>query len=145
MSFRILLCVFALAAAAYAKEPKAFQTGKLLKMDSVKCGTDEKDAQTLAGEITGSDSGHRKTHELLCQEYVLQGEKVVYLIRPRDEKHATLLPIGEFAQFRMEKDKMRLRVEGSDSKEREFSVVSMTPRTDSNTADVVAPRLNHLQ
>ena len=40
-----------------------------------------------------------------------------------------LLPIGETAQFRIHKDKLILRVaEGSDNKEREYIVVSMTPR-----------------
>lgn len=43
--------------------------------------------------------------------YVLQSEKVIYRIRPRDEKHPVLLPVGEQAQFRMQKDKMILRVE----------------------------------
>ena len=34
------------------------------------CGVDEKDGKTLAGEMLGTDSGHKKTHELLCQEYI---------------------------------------------------------------------------
>jgi hypothetical protein len=38
-----------------------------------------------------------------------------------------------------------LRVEDLDGKEREYIVVSMTPRSDSNTADATAVRLNHLQ
>jgi hypothetical protein len=134
-----------LASAAYAKEPKPYQTGKLLQMDSVQCGMAEKDAKSFAGEMLGTDSGSKKTHELLCQEYVLQAERVIYRIRPRDEKHPVLLPVGERAQFRLQKDKMLLRVEDLDSKEREYIVVSMTPRTDSSTADATASRLNHLQ
>jgi hypothetical protein len=140
----VLLASILLAATAYAKEPKAYESGKLLQMDSVKCGVDEKDAKSFAGEMIGSDSGHRKTQELLCQEYVLQAEKVVYRIRPRDEKHPALLPVGERAQFRLEKDKLLLRVEGLDGKEREYIVVSMTPRGDS-TADATPVRLNHAQ
>jgi hypothetical protein len=132
------------ASTAYAKEPKAYQSGKLLQMDSVQCGVDEKDAKSFTGEIIGTDSGHKKTQELLCQEYLLQAEKVIYRIRPRDAKHPALLPIGERAQFRLEKDKMLLRVEDLDSKEREYIVVSMTPRAES-TADANPVRLNHLQ
>jgi len=116
-----------------------------LQMDSVPCGTAEKDAQSLAGEMLGTDSGSKKTHELLCQEYVLQTERVIYRIRPRDEKHPALLPIGEQAQFRMQKDKMLLRVEDLDSKEREYIVVSMTPRSDGSTADGSSAHINHLQ
>lgn len=61
---------------------------------------------------------------------------MIYRIRPRDDKHPALLPIGENAQFRLQKDKMLLMVEGFDSKERDYIVVSMTPRSDSNTADI---------
>jgi len=140
----LILTSLLLAATAYAKELKAYQSGKLLQMDSVQCGVDEKDAKSFAGEMIGTDSSHKKTQELLCQEYVLQAEKVVYRIRPRDEKHPTLLPVGDQAQFRLEKDKMLLRVEDLDSKEREYIVVSMTPRGDSS-ADASPGRLNHLQ
>lgn len=140
----LVLASILLATTAYAKEPKAYQSGKLLQMEPVKCGMDEKDAKSFAGEMIGTDSGHKKTQELLCQEYVLQTEKMVYRIRPRDEKHPVLLPVGEQAQFRLDKDKLLLRVEGLDGKEREYMVVSMTPRGDS-TADASPLRLNHLQ
>lgn len=146
MRSKWMLCVIlGLASAAYGKEPKPYQTGKLVQMDSVQCGTAEKDAQSFAGEMLGTDSGSKKTQELLCQEYVLQSERVIYRIRPRDGKHPVLLPVGEQAQFRLQKNKMLLRVEGLDSKEREYIVVSMTPRSDSSTADATPLRLNHLQ
>jgi hypothetical protein len=146
MRSKLMLCVvLGLASAALAKEPKPFQTGKLLQMDSVQCGVAEKDAKSLAGEMLGTDSSNKKTQELLCQEYVLQAERVIYRIRPRDEKHPALLPVGEQAQFRLEKDKMLLRVEDLDSKEREYVVVSMTPRSDSTAADATPSQPNHLQ
>jgi len=50
----------------------------------------------------------RKTQELLCQEYVIQTDQVLYRIRPKDDKHPLLLPIGQNAQFRLEKNKMLL-------------------------------------
>src|SRR5690348_7396414 len=137
--------VLTVATSAFAKEPKPYQTGKLLQMDSVSCGMAEKDAKSFAGEMLGTDSGSKKTKEVLCQEYVLQTERVIYRIRPRDDKHPVLLPIGEQAQFRMQKDKMLLRVEDLDSKEREYIVVSMTPRSESSTADGSSAHINHLQ
>ncbi|HSY90658.1 MAG TPA: hypothetical protein VK812_04755 [Candidatus Binatus sp.] len=146
MRSKFMLCaVLGLASAAYAKDPKPFQTGKLLQMDSAQCGVAEKNAKTLAGEMLGTDSSNKKTQEVLCQEYVLQAERVIYRIRPRDEKHPALLPVGERAQFRLEKDKMLLRVEDLDSKEREYIVVSMTPRSDSTAADATPSQPNHLQ
>ena len=145
MSRKPFLCVLLLASVAYAREPKVYQTGKLLQMDSVACGVDEKDGKSFAGEMLGTDSGHKKTHELLCQEYVLQTERVVYRISPRDEKHPVLLPVGERVQFRLVKDKLLLRVEDLDGKEREYTVVSVTPRADATAAEASTSRLNHLQ
>ena len=146
MRSKLILCVIlGLASAAYAKDPKTYLTGKILQMDSVQCGMAEKDAKSFAGEMLGTDSGSKKTRELLCQEYVLQAERVIYRIRPRDEKHPVLLPVGEQAQFRLQMDKMLLRVEDLDSKEREYIVVSMTPRSDSSTADATSSRMNHRQ
>jgi len=132
---RIALFALLCAAVAYAREPRVSQSGTLLQMDSVNCGTDQKSGKSFAGEMLGTDDAHQKMHTLLCQEYVLQTDHVVYRIRPRDDKHPALLPVGERAQFRIEKDVMKLRVEDLDSKEREYTVVSMTPRTDAQTAD----------
>jgi hypothetical protein len=121
----LLLASIFFTAAAYAKEPKAYQSGTVIQMDSVSCSAE-------------------KTPELPCQEYVLQAEKVVYRVRPRDAKHPALLPVGEQAQFRFEKERMIVRVQYIDSKEREYIVVSMTPRSES-TADANPVHLNHLQ
>lgn len=131
-----------LATLAYAKEPKAYQSGKLVQMGSVQCGVDDKGSKTLAAE-SGSDTSH-KIQELPCGEYLLQADQVVYRIRPKNAKHAALLPVGEWAQFRLEKDKMLLRAPHFDGKEREYVVVSMTPRGESS-ADANPVRLNHLQ
>jgi hypothetical protein len=128
----LVLASLLLAATAYAKEPKAYQDGKLLQMDSVQCGVDE-------------NAKKGKTHDLLCQEYLVQSDQVVYRIRPKDDKHPVLLPIGQNAQFRLEKNRMLLRVEGVDNKEREYVVVSIKPRGDSTAADASPARLNHLQ
>src|SRR6185369_17122572 len=46
-----------------------------------------------------------------------------------------LLPVGQNAQFRIQKDKMLLQVEDGDSKEREYTVVSMTPRQERKSGD----------
>jgi len=120
---------------AYARDHQSPQSGTLLQMDSVECGTDQKSAKTLTGEIIGTDSAHQKMHTLLCQEYLLQTNRIIYRIRPKDDKHPALLPVGEKAQFHIEKDHMKLRVEDLDDKEREYVVVSMTPRVEAQTAD----------
>ena len=118
------------ASACAAKEHTDYQKGTLLRMDSAPCGMQEKGGKSVTGELIGTDSQNKKTKEVLCQEYVLQTERVIYRIRPNDDKHPVLLPIGETAQFRLHKDKMILKVAESDDKEREYIVVSMTPRQD---------------
>ena len=107
-----------------------YQKGKLLRMDSSSCGTSEKGSKTVAGEIFGTDGQHKQTQELLCQEYILEADHVIYRIRPKDDKHPVLLPIGEVAQFRINKDKLILRVPEVNDKEHEYIVVSMAPRED---------------
>ena len=121
---------FMTALAVQAKEPPAYEKATLVQMDSSACGYAEKDGKTIAGEIFGTDGQHKNTKQLLCQEYVVQTDRVTYRIQPKDDKHPVLLPVGETAQIRIHKDKMLLRVPEADGKEREYIVLSMTPRTD---------------
>jgi hypothetical protein len=121
--------ILALAISAQSKE-KSYEKGVLLQMESTPCGSTEKGSKTVVGEILGTDGEHKSTEQLLCQEYTLRADRVIYRIRPRDEKHPALLPIGETAEFRIDKDKLVLRVPEANDKEHEYSVVSVTPRTD---------------
>jgi hypothetical protein len=126
-SVGIVLTVGLLSSAAVAKD-HFYQKGKLVSMESVSCGYAEKSGKTFVGEMVGTDGAHKNTKEMLCQEYILRSDRVMYRIRPRDEKHPVLLPIGEDADFRIEKDKLYLKVmEFDKDKERDYSVVSMTP------------------
>jgi hypothetical protein len=129
---RMLAVCLVLASVCAAKEHD-YQKGTILRMDSASCGVQAKDSKSITGELLGTDSQNKKTQEVLCQEYVLQTDKLTYRIRPKDDKHPALLPIGETAQFRIQKDKFFLRVPESDGKEREYVVVSMTPRQDAPT------------
>jgi len=135
----ILMASLVFAGVCSAKEHD-YQKGTLLRMDSNSCGMQEKGGKSITGELLGTDSQSKKTKEVLCQEYVLQSDRVVYRIRPRDEKHPALLPIGETAQFRIHKDKLILRVPESDGKEREYTVISMTPRQDKDASTQAANR-----
>jgi hypothetical protein len=123
-----------------AKDGPAYEKGVVTQMDSSSCGYAEKDGKTIAGEIFGTDGQHKNTKVVLCQEYVLQTERVTYRIRPKDDKHPVLLPVGETAQFRIHKDKLLLRVPEADGKEREYFVVSMTPRSDAAESRKLAAR-----
>jgi hypothetical protein len=128
--------------AAGAKDKPTYERGVLLQMDSTSCGYAEKDVKTFKGEILGTDGQHKNTQEVLCQEYILKSDRLIFRIRPKDDKHPTLLPVGESAEFRIHKDRMLLRVPESDGKEREYVVVSMTPRADAVEARVAAKSAN---
>lgn len=119
-----------------AKDPPSYEKGVLLSMDSASCGYAEKDGKTMAGEILGTDAAHKNTQEVLCEEYVLQSEHVVYHIRPKNPKKEVLLPVGDPVEFRIHKDEMLLVDPEGDHKERPYTVVSMQPReqnTDAST------------
>ena len=138
----IATLLFTLAVAAEAKDKPVFEKGMLLQMDSSSCGYAEKDGKTIAGQIFGTDGQHKNTKEVLCQEYILKSDRVIYRIRPKDDKHPVLLPVGETAEFRIHKDKMILRVPEAENKEREYFVVSMTPRNDVSENHKVSAEAN---
>lgn len=130
MTWRLAVALLLLTSLAQARDARFYQKGVLAEMVSVECGYDEKSGKGFAGAVLGTDSGHRKTRQLLCPEYVLRTDKVVYRIRPKEEKSPVLLPVGETAEFRFKKDLMLLRVMELDGKERKYIVVSMKPRED---------------
>ena len=142
MRSRIALALVPVLAAtvAFAKD-HSYEKGKIVSMDSNACGMAEKSSKTIAGEVLGTDADHKNTQEVLCQEYVLQGEHVLYHIRPLDQKHPALLPVGEDAEFRIDKDKIMLRVpESSDDKEKSYSVVSMVQHDADQSGGAVASK-----
>ncbi len=123
-----LLPVLVAITAASAKQ-QSYETGKVIAMDSKPCGTAEKSSKTVAGEILGTDADNRTTQQVLCPEYAIQAQHILYHVRPEDTKHPAILPVGETAMFRMNKGKMMLRMqESDDSKEHSYTVVSMTPQ-----------------
>lgn len=136
----VTVLVLAMTMSVEAKDGPVYEQGVLTQMESSSCGYAEKDGKTIAGEIFGTDGQHKNTKEVLCQEYVLQTERITYRIRPKDDKHPVLLPIGETAQFRIHKDKLLLRVPEADGKEREYFVLSMTPRFNVTAANRPANR-----
>jgi hypothetical protein len=138
----LLMSLLLIAPPIQAKGRRSYERAKLLSMDSVSCGYAEKQAKSVAGEILGTGSAQKKRHEVLCQEYVLQAEHIQYRIRPRDEKQTALLPLGEVAEFRINRDKLVLRVPEGDDKEREYTVVSMTQHNDDSKAVASAKAAN---
>ncbi len=112
-----------------AKEPRSYEKGTLAEMNAVECGYEEKGAKSPAGALLGTDDEHRKTRKMLCQEYALRSDRMVYKIRPKEEKHPFILPVGDEVEFRILKDRMYVRVPELDDHERQFFVTSIVQRT----------------
>jgi hypothetical protein len=126
---RLLTIMLALTCLAQAQAPSKYHTGKLLQMESVQCVVAEAQHATAPASTVN------------CEEYVLEGEGVLFHFRARDPKHPVRLPVGHTAQYRIVQGHFLLRV---DRTEQEFVVVSMEPR-ESMAAPVRSARVNHLQ
>jgi hypothetical protein len=122
--------ILATTTVTLAKDAPSYDNGVLLSMASSSCGTAETGGKSVTGEILGTDGEHKTTEQVLCKEYVLQGDRIVFHIRPTDSKHPQLLPVGDNVQYRIRNGKMYVVDREGNAKEREYSVVSMQIRQD---------------
>jgi hypothetical protein len=79
---------------------------------------------TIASEASvdcGSKGGHKKSLDLLCQEYIVRTDSANYHIRQPKPENQTLIPINTKVQFTLDKSKMKFKFEG---KSYEYVVVS---------------------
>jgi hypothetical protein len=95
---------------ARAGEPP--KSGTIVSENSVDCGSKKQ--------------GKKQQTDLMCQEYVLRTETTEYHIRQPKQKDQAMLPLNAPVQFTMDKDKMKLKVEG---KSYQFLVVSEAAAT----------------
>jgi hypothetical protein len=97
-----------------------YQQGTVIAVDSSPC------AQLTPSATAGS-----------CQEYILQSDHMLFRIRPKDEKHPALLPVGESAQFRVGKGALLVRVPEISGKEHPYVVISFRAREDATSASIL--------
>jgi hypothetical protein len=122
--------LLAAASVGFARGNHNYEKGTLKEMNGVNCGWEQHGAMSVPGVLLGTDDQHSKTKQMVCQEYTLETEHITYHIRPKDDKHPRILPVGETAEYRIVKDRMYLRVPESGDKERQFLVVSAVPNSD---------------
>ncbi len=134
MKTKLALAVLLLASLAQAQEQKKYHTGQLLQMESLQCTVFE----NASHETDATD-------QTLCQEYVLQGDDVLFHLRAKDAKHPVLLPVGKDVDYRIEEDRFYLHLTGNDKKEHEYLVLSMEAREKAATVVQTAMKVNHLQ
>jgi len=133
MKSRLAFAVLLLASLAQAQDPKKYRTGQLLQMESLQCTVFE-----------NPSSAANATDATICEEYVVQGDDVLFHLRPKDTKHAVLLPVGKEVGYRIDEDRFFLRSTDG-KKEREYLVVSMERRGQSDSTVRTAMKVNHLQ
>lgn len=130
MRLNLALAALLLVSLAQAEEAKKYHTGKLLQMESLQCTVFENQDTTDAA---------------ICQEYVLQGDDVLFHLRAKDARRPIFLPVGKEVGYRLEEDRFYLRLGAGDKKEHEYLVLSMEPRDKSGPAVQTALKINHLQ
>jgi hypothetical protein len=138
MRLRTLAVCLLFAGACSAKEHD-YQEGILVHMDSSSCGVPEKGSKTVTSVDVGGGTRQKQSRGLVCQEYVLQSDHMIFRIRQKDQKHPVVLPIGEIAQFRIGKQKLMVRVPEMSDKEHAYIVVSFFPREDNPSAAIQKP------
>lgn len=122
----VLIC--ALPLSAHDKKKKDVERGMLEKMEAVPCGARERGLSGLGTLWASAGITHVNSDEKLCPQYLLRTDQMDYEIRPMDLKHATILPVGQEAQFRMKNKDMILDVpEAGLRKMRAYEVVGMNP------------------
>jgi hypothetical protein len=134
MKSRLAFAILLLASLAQAQDPKKYRTGQLLQMESLQCTVFE-----------NPSSNANAADATICQEYVVQGDDVLFHLRPKDTKHPALLPIGKEVGYRIDEDRFFLRTSTDGKKEREYLVVSIESRGSSASPMQTAMRVNHLQ
>jgi hypothetical protein len=110
------------------KNKKEVEKGILEKMEAVPCGAKQRGLAGLGTLWASAGITHVNSNEKLCPQYLLRTDAMDYEIRPIDLKHATILPIGQEGEFRINKNEMILTMpEGGDRKTRSYEVVAMNP------------------
>jgi hypothetical protein len=103
-------CLFPFTAAVFfvtlAQAASAPQTGTILSENSVNCG---------------SKGSHKRSVDLVCQEYVVRATSIDYHIRQQKPSSQTLVPVNTTVEFTIDKDKIKFKIDG---KSYEYIVVS---------------------
>src|SRR5579863_5715166 len=133
----VAVIVLTIAAPAGAKKKRA-ERGMIEKMEAVPCGAKQKGMTGLGSVWASVGIEHVNSDEKLCPQYLLRSDEMEYHIRPMDKKHPVVLPVGQEGEFRIDKDRLYLKVSDGDRKIRSYQVVAMKP-TGSDQDKTTAP------
>jgi hypothetical protein len=118
---RTLLCNFLLAFPVFlSAQTHSQQQGTIVRMRMTDCLGPHGFMATMSG-------GGKMEPALLCPEYVLVADKVVYVISGKSSQQ--LIPLAEVTRFRLQKNEMLIRVDDA-AKESHFHIKAMVLRPD---------------
>jgi len=117
---RVLFCTLLLAFPVFlAAQTHTRQQGTIIRMRMTDClGAQHGFMATMSG-------GGKTEPGLLCPEYVLVADKVVYVISGKSSEQ--LIPLAEVTRFRLLKNEMLIRIEDA-PKESHFHIKAMVLR-----------------
>jgi hypothetical protein len=120
--------VLAMPPAAAAKDKKKHSDrGMLESMEAIPCGAKQRGLTGLGSVFGSVGVEHVNSDEKLCPQYLLRTDEMEYEIRPIDNKHPVILPVGHEGEFKIKKDQMQLKVPDGDRKTRAYHVVGVKP------------------
>ncbi len=122
-----LVIVMVMPPAAAAKSKKHSERGMLESMEAVPCGAKQRGLTGLGSVFGSVGVEHVNSYEKLCPQYLLRTDEMEYQIRPLDNKHPVILPVGHEGEFKIKKDQMHLKVPDGDRKTRAYQVVAAKP------------------
>jgi len=113
-------------ATASAKKKKVAPRGMLESMQSVPCGAKQRGLAGLGSLWASVGLTHVNSDEKLCPQYLVRTDDMDYEIRPKNTKHAAILPVGQEVQLKLKKDHMDVKV-ADGGKTTTYIVVAMRP------------------
>lgn len=123
----LILVLGICSGAAGKSRKKQPQRGMLESMEAVPCGAKERGITGLGSVFASAGITHVNSDEKLCPQYLLRTDEMDYHIRPVDNKHGVILPVGHEGEFKIKKDRLFLKVPDGDRKTRAYRVVAMKP------------------
>jgi hypothetical protein len=117
---RTLCCIFMLAFPVFlSAQNHSHQQGTIIRMRMTDClGPQHGFMAVMSGE-------GKVEAGAMCPEYVLVGDKVVYVISGKTSDQ--LIPLAEITRFRLQKNGMLIRIDDA-SKESHFHIKAMVLR-----------------
>jgi hypothetical protein len=119
---RALYCILLLTIPVFLRaQTRVHQEGTIVRMRMTDC------VGPQHGFMAAMSGGAKVEQGLLCAEYVLVADKVVYVISGKSSDQ--LLPLAEVTRFRLQKNEMLIRVDDA-AKESHFHIKAMVMRPD---------------